>query len=170
MGQGFLVGWHCIRKSLDRHSVSDDVKNLMMSSWAKGSIKSYATPIKRWLEFSNEYHIDPFNATFEQGAEFIAQHFHNTEVKYSVINTMRSALSTIIAPRNGISFGKSPIVTRMLRGVFKRRPSLPKYTMIYDVSVVLNFLSTITPNGDISLELLVHKLVALMCLLAGQRS
>ena len=141
-----------------------------MASWDRKSIRQYSTPIRRWLLYCKAMNIDPFQATVEQGAEFISNMFHSSNLKYSSINTARSALSIIINPVNGTTFGKSQLISRLLRGIYKRRPSLPKYNVTYDASIVLNYLSTLAPNCDIPLEHLVHKLTALMCLLAGQRA
>ena len=47
---------------------------------------------------------------------------------YSVINTARSALSTIINVDN-LSIGKHSLVKKFVRGVYNIKPSLPRYTV-----------------------------------------
>ena len=73
-------------------------------------------------------------------------------------------------PINGITFGKHPLITRLLKAIYKQRPSLPKYTVTYDVNIVLEYLKTLPQNRDNSLEIHTKKLATLMCLLSGQRS
>ena len=41
-----------------------------------------------------------------------------TDIDYSAFNTARSALSTIIPEKEGLKFGKQPIVKRPLKGIF----------------------------------------------------
>jgi RAB protein geranylgeranyltransferase component A len=50
---------------------------------------------------------------------------------YSVINTARSALSTIINVDN-LPIGKHSLVKRFVRGVYNIKPSLPRYTATWD--------------------------------------
>ena len=56
-----------------------------------------------------------------------------------------------------------------MRGIFKLKPALPRYNVIWNANIVLNYLKTISPVASVSLKLLTHKLVMLMLLLSGQR-
>ena len=56
-----------------------------------------------------------------------------------------------------------------MRGVFTRRPSLPRYSSTWDVSLVLNYLKTLVPVNSISFKHLTWNLVMLLALLTGQR-
>ncbi|MES9902005.1 MAG: tyrosine-type recombinase/integrase [Sedimenticola sp.] len=56
-----------------------------------------------------------------------------------------------------------------MKGVFNDRPVLPRYTAIWDVSIVLNYIKALAPVDDLSLKLLTKKLVMLMALLSAQR-
>ena len=87
---------------------------------------------------------------------------------YSAINTARSALSTVISLPSGATFRSYPLVCRLLKGVYAKRPSLAKYNEIWDVKPALTYLSQI-PLHDISLKKCSHKLVMLLTLLTGQR-
>ena len=153
-----------------RQGASKEVLELLIASWSAGTLKKYATPINRWLQYCQDNGIDPFNAQLMQGAQFLATLFHSTKLKYSSFNVTRSALSIFFAPVNGVPFGKHPVITRMMKGIFKERPSLPKYTVTYEASVVLNFMTSLPPNRDNSLEVHTYKLATLMCLLSGQRA
>ena len=148
--------------------VSDKVKYLVNSSWADNTKASYNTYIKKWLVYCKEHSIEPYAAKFSQGAEFLAQ-LYEGNAKYGAIATARSALSAILPSYNGISFGKDPLVSRLIKGVFKRRPSLPKYTVIYDTNIVLCYMKSLPPNAQLLLEMLTKKLCMLLCLLSGQR-
>ena len=59
------------------------------------------------------------------------------------------------------------MVTRFMRGVFPLRPSLPRYSEIWDVSMVLNYIKKWQPLEDIDLKTLTLK--TLTALASGQR-
>ena len=100
---------------------------------------------------------------------FLAQLFEQNH-KHGVIAVAKSALSAVLYKRNGLSFGQDPNVSQMMKGIFKLRPTLPKYVVTYDPDIILNYINTLPDNSSLSLELLTKKLVMLLCLLSGQRS
>lgn len=53
-----------------------------------------------------------------------------------------------------------------MKGIFELKPSLPKYTEIWDVRVVLDYLKIF---GALSLKELTLKLTMLLCFTTGQR-
>ena len=112
---------------------------------------------------------DPARATPSQGIEFLSSLF-GTGAKYGTIVSARSALSAVLPASDGLSFGKTPLVSRILKGVFKKRPSLPKHTVIYDTNIVLEFIESWPDNNQLLLEELTLKLTTLLCLLSGQRA
>jgi hypothetical protein len=56
-----------------------------------------------------------------------------------------------------------------MKGIFELRPALPKYSEIWDVSVVLEYLKNVDIPTVLSLKQLTLKLTMLLCLLTGQR-
>ena len=58
----------------------------------------------------------------------------------------------------------------MLRGIFKLRPSIPKHVVTYDPNIMLKYIDSLPINKDLSSELLIKKLYALLYFLSGQRS
>ena len=158
----------CIRELYKKRSLPDEVIDLLLASWAPSTRDRYKPYINKWINFCIERNIDPLSPSVEKGAEFLTILF-NTGVGYSVVNTARSALSSFIQLPQGISFGKMPIITRLLRGMFKTRPSLPRYMVTYDVNIVFNYLRSLPPIPKISLKDLTFKVVTLLCLLTGQR-
>ena len=88
---------------------------------------------------------------------------------YSAINTARSALSSYITLENGTCVGKQPLVSRLMNGVFQEKLPRPKYTEIWDVSIVLSYLQSLSPVDKLSLKELTLKLFVLILLVSGQR-
>ena len=58
-------------------------------------------------------------------------------IGYSAINTARSMLSNILPVKERIEFGKHPIVTTMLKEIFRTRLALPRCICIYDAEIVI---------------------------------
>ena len=101
--------------------------------------------------------------------EFLTQ-LYGSGVGYSGINTAKSAISSFVHVfHNDISLGTHSVVKRFMRGVFSSRPSLPRYNVTWDVSVVLTYLKTQSPVSKISLIALSRKLAMLILLLSGHR-
>ena len=75
-----------------------------------------------------------------------------------MVTTARSALSSVFPEKDGTTFGKQPLIVRLLRGMFTR----------YDAANVLLCISNL--YSKMSLECLTKKLATLMCILTGQRS
>ena len=159
-----------IRKKLSNEKLSDGVITLLMKSWSSGTCNQYSPHINRWMIFCVENKVDPVTADVRMGAEFLTQYFYQTTVDYSSLNTARSALSTIIEPTNGVTFGNHPLIKILLKGIFKERPTLPRYTVTYDVNKVFLYMKSLPPVCELNLETITKCLATLLCLLTGQRS
>ena len=70
---------------------------------------------------------------------------------------------------DGVTFGKNEEVSRLLKGIFKLRPSFPRYTVIYDPDIILEYIDRLPMNEHLDLEMLTKKMATLLCLLSAQR-
>lgn len=93
---------------------------------------------------------------------------HHKGLRYSALNTARSALASVIVLQGNKSFGNHPLVSCFLKGRFTTRPALPKYREAGDVNTVLEHLKTLHPAETLSLKSLSLKIVILMAVLSGQ--
>ena len=87
---------------------------------------------------------------------------------YSAINTAHSTLSSYITLENGTCVGKNPLVSQLMKGIFQEKPPRPKYTEIWDVSIVLLYLQSLSAVDRLSLKELTLKLLVLILLVSGQ--
>ena len=158
-----------IREVFRQTKLPEEVIDILMKSWTCGKSKQYSPHIQRWCEFCSSRNLNPFNATINDGAEFLTQYFLSSECEYSVINTARSALSSIFPSENDLTFGKQPIIQRLLKGMFKERPTFSRYTVTYDVKPVFDFIKSLSCSDETSLEICTKAVATLMCLLSGQR-
>ncbi|XP_058973292.2 uncharacterized protein [Pocillopora verrucosa] len=156
-----------VRQSYETQGISQKATSIILQSWRKGTTKQYSSYIKRWTTYCHKKQIDPVSATVPQALDFLVELFESG-IGYSGINTARSALSSVLKPVDGMTFGAQESVKRFLKGVYEARPSNPRYTETWDVSKVLNYLKTISIT-DCSLKDLTLKLVTLMSLVSAQR-
>ena len=119
------------------------------------------------MVYCTRHNIDLFDSGVNQGTEFLEEYFHEG-VSYSLVNAVRWALSSAFPVEYGTPYGKHPRIVRLLRGIFKQRPSLPHYTVTYDVVKMLQYISN--SYSKTYLECLTKKLETLICILSGQKS
>ena len=105
-------------------TLSKAAVEIISASWRQGTENSCNGHIKQFVDYCHKWQADPLCATTETDIEILTKYF-NTGVSYSAVNSARSALFSLIKPFHGIPFGKDPLVSRFLRGVFNIRPALP---------------------------------------------
>ena len=88
---------------------------------------------------------------------------------YTTINTARSAISAVTIPKNNMTMGSHPLVSRFMKGVYKDSPPTPRYQSTWDVKSVLNYLSSLQNPEKLDLKSLTLKLVMLIALVSAQR-
>ena len=137
-----------------------------MHSWRNGTEKQYSPHIKNWLLFCKEAKIDPCVDNVPHALEYLSDLFEKGS-SYDKIKTARSALSTIIAPINNLTFGRLPIVKRFMKGVFERRPTFPRNLFIWDVSILFDHFRSLPVVEELPLKTLSKKLAILMSLASG---
>lgn len=141
-----------------------------MASLAKSTSAQYDSHIRNFQRFCEANGApSTISVPVNLPIEFLTNLYKKGK-SYSTINSARSALSQYVNLLNetNCDFGKHPLTTKFMKGVFKLRPPTAKYTATWDVSLVLNQLRTLN-NMSISLKELTHKCVMLLALSTGQR-
>lgn len=157
------------RIAKDSRNISDGVKSIILSSWRDGTKEQYESYLKQWFEFCKTRSLNPVNSSLSAGLDFLHA-LYLRGLGYSAINTARSALSTFMSlGSNNVDFGSHRLVSRFMKGIFNAKPSLPRYSNIYDPSIVLQYLSRFRLKRSISLKILTLKTVTLLALLTVQR-
>ena len=100
---------------------------------------------------------------------FLAYLFHKENYKYGMIAVARSALSAILPLKEGKTFGKCQKVSKMLKGIFKLKPTFPKCIVICDPDIIISYMEMLPNNSGLLMQDLTKKLCTLLCLLSGQR-
>ena len=161
-------GLSALRESFTQYNVSPDITKIIMASWRVSTQKQNKTYIEKWLAFCHQRGITYSSPKINDCLDFLMA-LYNQGLSYSTINTVRSALSFIITVDSGKHFGSHPLVVRFFKGIYELRKPQPKYSCIWNVSKVLNYLRTLHPPDTLSLKPLTSKLVMLLLLVTGQR-
>lgn len=136
----------------------------MLASLSKNTIQQYNVSLHLWWKFCAQHGKDVFDNSVEFIMTFLTEQF-NQGASYGSINSHRSALSLFL----GDNVGKNENIKRLLKGVFKMRPSVPKYSHTWDPKRVLDHIAKWYPNTTISLEQMTKKLVVLLALCTAHR-
>ena len=144
--------------------------DIIAASW-KGSTKAqYQVYIRKWKRFCAERHISYLNVQVCDVLAFLTNMLDKEKVGYSSLNTARSALSTFLIVDGGRQpLGSHPLVNRFMKGVFHLKPPAPRYSSIWDVKVVLDYLRKLSPSKALNLKQLTQKLTMLIALVSAQR-
>ena len=117
----------CIRGKLQVKGFSADTIDIILSSWREGTQTQYQSVTKKWFEFCEKNNCDVISTPVPLATSFLSELFHSG-LSYSYINTAGSALSSLLHFDSPIAFGQLPIVKRFMKGVFEKRPALPRYS------------------------------------------
>lgn len=86
-------------------------------------------------------------------------------MSYNSLNSLRSTISLIM----GSEIGSDPLIKRYLKGVFRSRPTKPKYNYTWNPTVVLRYINSLGKNEQLPIEILGKKLLILLALTTAHR-
>ncbi|CAC5411063.1 unnamed protein product [Mytilus coruscus] len=149
---------------------SESARNLLNASWRKGTRKDYITKFEKYNSWCGEKQIDPYTATLNQVADFLAYLFE-LGLQYRTISGYRSMLSAVLPPIENYQVGQHPYISRLIKGVFHSRP--PKVNLLpeWDLEMVLKTLENepFEPLSDASLKFVTFKTVFLITITTFRR-
>ena len=167
--QNRSFGLSCVRQALTKQGLSSDTIEILMAAWRKSTQSKYDIYLKQWVNFCEENKLDILNASIIDGLNFLTHLFHKGN-GYSSLKSARAALSGLLFDANGIPFGQQPLVSRFLKGVFNNRPSLPKYSYVWDVKILFDYFRKMPQNEELNLKNLTFKVASIIALLFHQRA
>ena len=101
--------------------------------------------------------------------EFLT-HLFSEGLEYRIINGYRSAILAYHEKARRIPIGQHPKVYQILSMVFNKRSPPPKYTVIWDISRVIDHISTLGNNENLSTKIITLKLTTLLAILSSNRA
>ena len=152
-----------VRQKCRSGGLSEGASDLLSASWRGKTTTSYESLFKRWDSWCKERDRDPIRGPVADVANFLAQLFEEG-YQYRSLNAYRSAIGSVHEKIDGIEVGKHPLIARILKGVFNKRPPRSKYNSVWDVYQVLAWLKSIGPSDSLSLRDLTIKTTMLLAL------
>lgn len=136
----------------------------MIASLSRSTTQQYNVTLKLWWNYCISNNHCVFDSSISYILSFLTDQF-NKGATYGTLNSHRSALSLFL----GDNVGSNELIRRLLKGVFKLRPNLPKYKHTWDPQVVLNHIAEWYPNSEITFDKITKKVVILLALCTGHR-
>ena len=157
-----------VRRRYIARGFSKGTAEILSKAWRTKTSKQYQSAWKLWLGWCSSRSLDLFQVSVVDVLEFLSFEFQKNKL-YSAINSYRSTLSTTFPPIDGFPIGKHPTVLQFMKGVYNLKPTVPKYSCVWDVSVVLDYISSLPCNDNLSLKDLTCKLAILIALVSADR-
>ena len=83
--------------------------------------------------------------------------FYEEKGKYEIIAVARPVFTAILPNINKQTFKKDGHVSRMMKGIFKLRPTLPKYVVSCEPHIISQCMDSLPANNLLSMDLLTKK-------------
>jgi len=161
----FPGGRSFVKEALLKKGAPSSSMSVLLSSLTQSSWKQYEAHLKDWWLFCKNKSVDPTEPSVDLLLQNL-QSLYERNVSYSTINTRRSAVSLIDCSSN---LGTHPLISRFLKGIYKLRPSCPKYRFMWNPDPVINFLSSLEPIDSLSLQDLTYKTIGLLAFATAHR-
>ena len=116
-----------LKQRFRAEKISDQAIDLILSSWRDKTNSNYNSVWKAWESWCAARGVHPFSSAISDVLDFLAEKYAAC-LKYRSLNCYRSALSSALLPVDGFQIGQHPLVARLLKEVFNRRPPEPRYT------------------------------------------
>ena len=160
-------GLRSFGQQFDDRGLTAKAKELLVQSWSGKTRGRYQSAMKKWEEYCINKGIASDVTAVENCVNFLAS-LRESGLGYSAINTARSAMSATVKLVEGGSVGSHPLITQIMKGIFKEAPTKPRYVNTWDPNVVLGFIDK-EDVKKLDLRELSQRLAMLMLLCSGQR-
>jgi len=158
-----------LRNRYREHELSEEASDLLLASWREKSGRTYDSLFGKWVSWCDKRNSDPISGPVSEVVNFLTELFEQG-YQYRSINNYRSAISSAHDLVDGRNIGQHPLVCRLLKGVFNKRPPLPRYSDTWKVDTVTDYIKSLPPNSQLSLSALTGKTLVLMALVRPSRS
>ena len=155
--------------NLLKKGFSKDSIDIISASWRESTSRQYQYAWKLWATWCLSNDLDPLNSSVQDVLNFLSIQFKSGK-SYSILNTYRSSISSIHSKVNNTPIGQHELVIRFFKGLANLRPSIPRYSVTWDVDRVLLYLESQGELDDLSLKMLTCRTVTLVSLVTAQRS
>lgn len=148
---------------------SERTANIMANARKSSTQTVYDARIRIYDSWCKEQHIDPFQASLPQIADFFMYLFSVRNCKPKTITGYKSVISLI--HNDGSKISSSSELTALIKGLYNMKPSVKPLTPNWNLPLVLAVLTKhpFEPIDSIDLKFLTYKTVFLLALASASR-
>ena len=157
-----------VGSSSNAAEASEVARELVQASWRGSTEEQYGSCWNRWLRYCGRTGVPQYSPSLVQVMNYLAELF-SEGLQYRTVNTHRSALSSTLKPIDGHKVGQHPLICRLMKGVFNKRPPLQTMVGTWSVDKVLQLLKSWGDNALLDLKHLTYKTVMLLALASAKR-
>ena len=138
-----------------------------MSSWAPKTLKQYDSSLRKWAAFCRKRGVDGENPSTIDLVNYLSD-LHQDGLGFSSVSTGRAAVTSYLKALGKFNLDEE-VLARTMKGIFRLKPTVAKYSEIWSVNDVIAYIRTMGDTANLSLEALTKKLVMLMALTSPKR-
>lgn len=144
--------------------IKEQAAEVMIDSLAPATLKQYQGSLKLWWSFCEENKVNFYRASSADVVAFLDKRFKEG-ANYSTLNSTRAAI-TLVSCQKASEDG---LVSRYMKGVFRNKPTKPKYASTWDPEPVLDYLKKLHPIKELKPKEVAEKVVTLLALTTAHR-
>ena len=118
------------REKLFAERIFKNPAEFVTSAKEQGLITHYKSAWGKWDSWCSTKQVGPISGPLSSVLDFLAELFH-LGLKWSTIAGYRSSISAFHDSTEDFSVAKHPRVCSLLKGIFKKRAPIPRYTFLY---------------------------------------
>ncbi len=152
-----------VRDQMESSGFSGQVVELLLGGVRNSTSAAYQSAWNGWHSWCVQQGANPMSPPVTKVLEFLSWLVGKGKA-YRTINLSRSMLSSTLGKIDGVDIGKHPLVVKLMKGAYNKKPPIPKYTGFWDVNLVINYIISLGPDEELSLSALSSKLAMLLAL------
>lgn len=153
-----------LRRSFQQKSLQEDSIDILISSLTPATMKQYNSGLKNWWNFCLSANRNPLQPEVNGVLNYLTKRFKEGAA-YGTLNSERSAINLL----SSVDLGNDLFIIRFFKGIYKLRPTKPKYDSIWSTETLLKWSEEFDPLESLDLQSLTFKLVALFALATAHR-
>ena len=131
-------GLASLRGSGKGPELSADTRDLVDKARSSGTTRAYKSGWKKFSSWCDQRQANPFSCPVEIVVNFLAA--QQRLVLFGMLAGYRSTISHFHEKVDGMPVGKHPLVVEVMKGSFRDNPPVPRFTLTWDINIVLTYL------------------------------
>lgn len=141
---------------------------LVQASWRDKTERDYSYKWNRWIRYCRSSGISEASPALGEALNFLS-HLYEIGLKWRTIGGYRSMLSMTLPMYDGVPFGEHPLSSRLVKGVFNKRPPIKELFPSWSVKLVLDKLESWSAAKYLDLKDLTFKTIFLLAVCSAKR-